>query len=114
MAENKISYLNRNYDEYRKSTILLGVCEFFHEELCLDKNEKLVVSGAWQGMWLRKIIYDGTKISTEDIYNLSMMSTEEEMTKAEKDFPTHELAYAEAGDMSLLDNVLKPPQSSEK
>ncbi|MGN0638772.1 MAG: leucine-rich repeat protein [Huintestinicola sp.] len=100
------------YDEYRKSTILLGVYEYLHEELCLDKNEKLVVSGAWQGMWLRKIIYDGTKISTEDIYNLSIMSTEEEMNKAYKDFPTHELAFAEAEDMSLLDNILKQPQGS--
>lgn len=64
-----------------------------------------MASGAWQGMWLRKIIYNGTKISTEDIYNLSMMSTEEEMNKAYNDFPTHELPYAEAGDMSLIDKM---------
>ncbi|MGN1101341.1 MAG: leucine-rich repeat protein, partial [Huintestinicola sp.] len=95
------------YDEYRKSTILLGVYEFSHEELCLDKNDELVASGAWQGMWLRKIIYDGTKISTTDLYNLSMMATEEEMTKAAKDFPTHQLPYAEAGNLSLLDNIAK-------
>ena len=95
------------YDEYRKSTILLGVYEFSHEELCLDKNDELVASGAWQGIWLRKITYDGTKISTTDLYNLSMMATEEEMTKAAKDFPTHVLPYAEAGNLSLLDNIAK-------
>ena len=43
MAENKISYLNRNYDEYRKS--IIEIARQYYPDVFANLNDASI--GAW-------------------------------------------------------------------